>query len=280
MSTKTPAKRSQPRKRPVPAWRARRNLLAAVAVAVAAAAGTGVWAWHDGWMARTTDAVHARFIDATVKRGLVVREVLVSGRQETDRAALLNAVGLVRGAPILDFDVTDAKTRIENLPWVRTASVRRALPDTVIVEVVERRPLALWQRDGAFKLIDHDGQVIADNDVGRFADLMVVVGQGAPEHAAELLEVLDSQPDLKTRVKAAVWVGGRRWNVRFDNGVDVRMPEGDTAGAWLRLAEYERTHRVLGRDVRVLDLRMPDRLIVRKPESRRAIEPAKPGRET
>lgn len=278
MSTKT-EKRGQRRKRPVPAWRSRRVLAGAALLLVAAVAGAGAWAWHTGKVRKAADGVYAAVVDASARRGLVVREVLVSGRHETDRAALLNAVGLVRGTPILDFNVAATRRRIEALPWVRTASVRRALPDTVVVDVVERRPLALWQKDGAFKLIDHDGKTIDDRDVGRFGELLVVVGAGAPEHAAELIEVLDSQPDLKRRVKAAVWVGERRWNVRFDTGVDVRMPEGDTAGAWLRLAEYERTHRVLGRDVRVLDLRLPDRMILRKPDA--AAKPARaPGRQT
>lgn len=264
--SKTTEKRGQPRKRPVPAWRSRRVIAGVMAVFIAVLGGAGYWAWENGRIQRTADAAYDALINASAKRGLVVNEVLVSGRHETDRAALLNAVGLVRGTPILDFNVAALRARIEDLPWVRTASVRRALPDTVVVDVVERRPLALWQKDGAFHLIDHDGKVIRDPNINRFGDLLVVVGSGAPNHAAELIEVLDSQPDLKRRVKAAAWVGDRRWNVRFDNGTDVRMPEGDTAAAWLRLAEYERSHRVLGRDVRVLDLRLPDRMILRKPD--------------
>lgn len=264
MTTKN-TKRTQPRKRPVPTWRSKRVIAGAIIAAGALIGGLGAWGWHSGAIHKAGDAVYSALIEQTAKRGLVVGEVLVSGRKETDRAALLNAVGLVRGTPILDFSVADTRARVEALPWVRSASVRRALPDTVIVDVVERRPLALWQEKGAFKLIDHDGAVIADPNVGRFGDLLVVVGNGAPDQAAELIEVLDSQPELKSRVKAAVWVGERRWNVRFDNGIDVRMPEGDTASAWLRLADYERSHRVLGRDVRILDLRLPDRMIMRKP---------------
>jgi cell division protein FtsQ len=70
-------------------------------------------------------------------------------------------------------------------------------------------------------------------------------------------------------VKAAVRVGGRRWNLRLKSGADVQLPEDDTAAAWNRLAEYERSHQVLKREIRILDLRLPDRLIVR--ESPRSI---------
>ena len=66
------------------------------------------------------------------------------------------------------------------------------------------------------------------------------------------------------KVRAAVRVSGRRWTLTLANGIDVQLPEDDPAGAWVRLAEYERQHKVLARDVEVLDLRLPDRLIVRK----------------
>ena len=98
----------------------------------------------------------------------------------------------------------------------------------------------------------------------RFANLIVVVGEGAPKHAGKLLEILANEPQLQALVEAAVWVGGRRWNIRLTGNIDVRLPEINAKNAWKRLGEYERAHSVLDRDVKVLDLRMTDRLIVRK----------------
>ncbi|MCH6574854.1 MAG: cell division protein FtsQ, partial [Bacteroidetes bacterium] len=134
-----------------------------------------------------------------------------------------------------------------------------------LLNLVERRPLALWQRKGRFSLIDQKGVVILDEGLERYSDLLVVVGEEAPTHASRLLEILSTQPRLMPMVRAAVWGGGRRWNVRMVGNIDVRLPEKDPTRAWARLAEYDRTHRVLERDVQVLDLRFPDRLIVRKP---------------
>jgi cell division protein FtsQ len=90
-----------------------------------------------------------------------------------------------------------------------------------------------------------------------------VVGEDAAPHAHAIIAMLASEPELMKRVTALVRVGGRRWNVRMDGTVDVQLPEDDPAAAWKRLAHYERTQSVLGRDVRTLDLRLPDRLIVR-----------------
>jgi cell division protein FtsQ len=72
-------------------------------------------------------------------------------------------------------------------------------------------------------------------------------------------------------VRAAVRVGGRRWNLRLAGGIDVQLPEQDPSSAWLRLAQYQRSHSVLSRDVTVVDLRLPDRLIVRKSPQRETI---------
>ena len=276
---RTSDRRGQPRRRVVPLWRGRAARASVAALLLILGAAGVWWSWHGGWMARGAVSVKWRIIAATADWGLTVQEILVLGRQETSREDLLAAVRLTRGAPILAFDPEDARRRVERLPWVRLATVERRLPDTVLLRIVERRPLALWQHQGRFALIDSEGVVIEEDGTGRFPGLLVVVGEDAPAFAAQLQKVLMTQPELMARVKAAVRVGGRRWNLRLDNGIDVRLPEEDAASAWARLAEYERTHRVLARDVQVLDLRLPDRLIVRK--TRR---PAKPrsagGRET
>ena len=218
-------------------------------------------------------------IARTAELGFRVEDILVVGRLETPRKELLEAVRLSRGAPILAFDIEAARQRIEQLPWIRSARVERMLPDTILMNVEERQPLVLWQHQGQFALIDHEGEVILRDGLERFSNLVVVVGEEAPVHAAALMETLGNEPELLQLVEAAVWVGGRRWNIRLAGDIDVRLPEKNAKGAWTRLAEYERAHSVLARDVEVLDLRLPDRLIVRKAPS--STPPVKnKGRET
>jgi cell division protein FtsQ len=161
------------------------------------------------------------------------------------------------------FSPAAAKQRLEALPWVRQASVERMLPGTIMVRLSERQPMALWQRHRQLSLIDRDGVEIAGVDLGRFTHLPVVVGDDAPQHTANLLALIATEPDLEKRVTAAVRVGGRRWNLKFDNGVDVQLPEVNAGAAWSRLAEVERDGKVLSRDIAAVDLRLPDRLVVR-----------------
>ena len=241
------------------------RVTAAAVVVLAVLTGAGVW-WSLTWDGLASGMAKAKWnlIARTAQLGFRVEDILVVGRLETPRKELLKAVRLSRGAPILAFDIEAARRRVERLPWIRSATVERMLPDTILMNVEERQPLALWQHQGQFALIDHDGEVILRDGLERFADLVVVVGEEAPVHTATLLETLGNEPELLPLVEAAVWVGGRRWNIRLAGDIDVRLPEKNAKRAWTRLAEYERAHRVLERDVQVLDLRLPDRLIVRK----------------
>ena len=269
----------RPRRR-VRTWITRGRVTAGlVLILVILAAGGTWWSAQTGVMARAYDKAKWHLIAGSARLGFRVEDILVVGRQETEREALLKAVRLARGAPILAFDIDAARKRVEALPWVRSASVERMLPDTVLLNVEERNPLALWQHKGEFVLIDHDGEIILRDGLEPYAGLVVIVGDEAPRHAAGLLETLGHEPELMPLVKAAVWVGGRRWNLRLKGNIDVRLPEKNPRGAWSRLAEYERAHRVLERDVQVLDLRLPDRLIVRK-APRPGKDKKAPGQET
>jgi cell division protein FtsQ len=204
-----------------------------------------------------------RLLALTATAGLAVADIEVEGRSMTDRTALLHALGAGRGTPILSVNPAEAKARIEALPWVRSAAVARLLPDRLFIRLTERHPLAFWQKNGKLQLIDHDGVVVTDQHLERFPGLIVVVGDDAPKHAAELLDMLVSEPKLAERVVAAVRVGNRRWNLRFDNGIDAQLPEENAAAAWAQLAEIERTSGILGREVEAIDLRLPDRLVIR-----------------
>jgi cell division protein FtsQ len=136
------------------------------------------------------------------------------------------------------------------------------------VRILERRAMAWWQKDGKLVLIDRTGEPIAVPPPPRYSNLIVLVGDDAPDHAAQLLDMLAREPDLAKRVRAAVRVGARRWNLRIDNAIDVRLPEEGADAAWSKLGELERKNRILSRDIEAVDLRLPDRLIVQTKSGR------------
>jgi len=275
----TSPKRGQPLKRVVPLWRGRASLAALTVVIMAGLGSAGVWSWNNGMIIRAIDQTKWNLIALSGTLGFTVEDVLVVGRSQTSKDDLMKAVRLARGAPILAYDLDGARQRIEVLPWVASASVERMLPDTILLSVIERQPLALWQSKGRFEVIDRKGEIISKQSIERFSDLLVVVGNDAPENAAALLGILETQPQLMDLATSAVRVGGRRWNVRLKGDIDIRLPAERARAAWSRLAEYERRHGILSRDVRMLDLRLPDRVIVRKTPNGPEIK-LKSGRET
>lgn len=220
-----------------------------------------------------------RMLDGSARLGLVVTDIKVEGRETTDRETILTALGAGPGTPILAMSPRRAKGQLETLPWVRSAVVARRFPDTLYVRLVERKPLALWQHSGKIELIDQEGGVIPVSRLDRFAKLPLVVGEGAASHAAELLDMLATEPDLASRVSAAIRVGDRRWNLRIDNAIDVLLPTETPASAWAQLARLERSSAILKRDVQTVDVRLPDRLVLRvNPEAPKEAPSSKKGR--
>jgi cell division protein FtsQ len=205
-----------------------------------------------------------RMGNTTAALGLRVDNVVITGRQKTPEGLVRAALGVHPGDPIFAFSVNDARTRLETINWVKSAIVERQLPGTILVQLTERSPFAVWQHDGKFALVDRDGNMVTDSNVAAFADqLPLVVGAGAPQAAAALLDALATQPDLQSRMVAAVRVGERRWNLRMKNGADVLLPEGAEVKALAKLAELQNTHDLLDRPLQTIDLRLPDRLVIR-----------------
>jgi cell division protein FtsQ len=237
--------------------------ICAVVGVFAIALGGPTWLWRSGWVADSWREARVSAVSVSADIGLTVKEVLLEGRVHAPRAGVLKALGLKIGDPIMGFDLAMVRDRVEALPWIQSAAVERRLPGVVRVRIVEREPVALWQRKGVLSLVGRDGVPITNQKLSRFRNLLVIVGKDAPRHATNLLVMLASEPALRKRVRAAVRVGARRWNLRLDNGIDVRLPENEAAAAWARLADLDRRHGLLGNDIDSIDLRIPDRLIVR-----------------
>ena len=237
---------------------------AGYALVGAGVAGFGLVAiaWQVGWFGAVVTEARNGLIAVSATAGFRVEEALLTGRREADAVAVLAALSVGEGDPIFELDLDAARTAIEAVPWVRHARVERRLPDTILIALEEHRPLALWQHQRRLHLVAEDGSVLAEDELGPWSDLLLVVGDGAPTAVPELLGALDRVPTVADRVAAATWVGGRRWELRLDNGVDVRLPEQDMPQALARLAAVEAQDRVMDRDILAIDLRISDRLVL------------------
>lgn len=248
---------------------------------LAALGGGGFWLQRSGVAATALRLVDDRIAAIGGDIGLSVASVEVEGREHESREAILEALGVRRGSPILALDPAAAKTRLEALPWVRAAAVARQMPDTIRVRLVEREPLAFWQRHNKLVLVDAEGAVLATDHLDGYGSLLVLVGDDAPAECGALRDLLATEPALASRVEAAVRVGGRRWNLRLTGGIEIELPEVDALSAWHRLAEADRTDHLLERNILAVDLRLLDRLGVRlvpePPKEATTAKKARPG---
>jgi cell division protein FtsQ len=238
----------------------------------AALLGLGLAVALTSWVAAgglrdVRNGVSQRLLAWSGQTGMVVRKVVVEGRRWTPPEALRRQLDIQLGVPLLAIDTAAARDRLEQLPWIERASVARLLPDAVQIRLLERQPLALWQRAGRFEVIDRAGEVIEGalrDHPDEYGHLRVLVGEGGPQEAASLFALLSTEPDLSSRVVAATRVGERRWNVHLDHGVEVWLPEDDLLDAWRVLAAKARDEALLERAVTVVDLRfLPERLRLR-----------------
>ncbi|MFL6737215.1 MAG: cell division protein FtsQ/DivIB [Sphingomonas sp.] len=178
-------------------------------------------------------------------------------------------------APQALVDAGAIRQRLLRFGWVKDARVLRRLPDTLVIDIVERKPAALWQSQGQLALIDSEGVVLDRVPVDRMPDLPLLIGPGANAEEQELSSLMADVPTLKPQLASATWVGGRRWDLSFQSGETVALPEGfEAARAALdKFAKSDKQNALLGRGMVRFDLRVPGKMIVRLPH---ALEPAKP----
>jgi len=232
-------------------------------VAGVVAAGLLVALGAGGRLSRAGEAVGHGVADKLARLGFRVDQVAVEGASPQARADILRAVNLQPKSPILDVDLDGVRRRAEQVGWVRTAKVVRLLPDTVVISISERRPTAVWQHQGRMRVIDETGQPIAEADPIRFADLPLVVGEGANEAATPILAQLRSRPQIMQRLEALVRVDDRRWDIRLNDGGLIQLPAEHEDSALIQLDEMDQKARILELGFARIDLRDPEMVAVR-----------------
>ena len=195
--------------------------------------------------------------------GLKVRHVELQGVSAMAAPDVLRAAAVEPGQPIAGLNLDAVRERVEGVGWVRSARVLRFLPDTVVIAAAERPRLAVWQNNGRAVVVDGEGAPIPEADPGRFADLPLVVGEGANEAASAVLPLLRARPRLAGKIEALVRVDARRWDLRLKDGGVIQLPATGEDAALLRLDMLDGRSRLLELGFARIDLRDPDMVTVR-----------------
>ena len=215
--------------------------------------GQNVRQWgQDGW----------HYVSARAQWECSSDSVWVVGHKRTSQKAILNALKIVPHQSMNDIDLDQKRLALEKLPWVKMAVIERKLPNRLKITIEEKTPIARWQNQGEYCLLDEFGKPIKDKQY-LSEDLILVVGADAPEHVLELLAALDKFPDIGMRVRSAKRIEGRRWSLRLmdaEKGLEILLPQTNIVAA---LARLDQKKQLLKKDLESIDMRLADRIVVR-----------------
>lgn len=234
---------------------------------------TGFWIYKhtpDNWGGN----IQNKIIDAAADAGMRVEDIYITGRQDLSHEGILDKVDVTRGTPILAVDTAAVQSRLMELPPVHDARVIRLWPDRLLIQIQERVPIALWQKDQKLSPIDGDGVVLTYQHADALSSLPVVVGDEAPKLTRQLLLAVEQYPELKSQLRAATYVSGRRWDLLLKSGMQVKLPEGDVRAGMRRLMRFADEHLIFAKPIAVVDLRLEDRVVVKPIPNAAAPTPA------
>jgi cell division protein FtsQ len=120
------------------------------------------------------------------------RHITVTGNAHETAAQVVAQAGLASHPPLLDVDAGAAAARIEQLPWVRSASVRVSWPDSVRIAVTEEVPrLVVSVPGGRWDTLSADGRVLAVTAGAAPAGLVLLTVPQAPGATGTVLPARD-----------------------------------------------------------------------------------------
>ncbi len=282
LTTRQLASRKINRKRQWRKWwqQSQRLFVLSGLLLVLAVTGGGWWFWHSGRLSQMEEAASDRFWQTTARMGFKIEHVYLEGRNFTPIKDIDEALNLHSGDPILSLSLPAMRARLQAIPRVKYAEVARVLPDQLHIKVVERQPIAVWQNEGKLHLIDSDGVVMEYIDPAQYGQFVLIIGEDAPMHAHELIATMAGSPALYKDVASATRIGERRWNIRFKNGVELKLPERNASSAWQNFVRMEQDQHILERAVKTVDMRLPDRISVKLVPITEPKAEKQPGRET
>lgn len=205
------------------------------------------------------------FYELSSKLGFTIDDIIVRGHKRTSIQDIANIITNTRQDNILEQDLDEIRYKIEQLPWVKNALVKRSFfPNVIQIEIEEHDVKSLWQLNEKFHPIDENGQVI-EAPFTPTKPILLIVGLGAPEHINELLSIIDDGSEIFKRVKAANYISERRWDIILDHiegGITIKLPEKGVKEAWEKLKKLNESKNILKRKLTKIDLRLKGKVII------------------
>tara|TARA_B100000073_G_scaffold242625_1_gene203542 strand:+ start:138 stop:890 length:753 start_codon:yes stop_codon:yes gene_type:complete len=222
----------------------------------------GAWFVLSGGVQKTQNFAIQEFYEASAKAGFRLNNIYVEGRENTDASLLMALINAEKGMPLFAVDPHKIRIALADISWIESIAVKRVFPDSVHINIVERKPAALWLNEGRLMVVDRTGYQITTQNVDRFEDLLILNGKDAPVHLDVLQSYLSAVPEVAERIDQATLIGKRRWDLHLKNKITVNLPEDNIGLALQRLLKTHQEDGILDKTIKNVDLRQDDRLII------------------
>ena len=196
--------------------------------------------------------------------GFVVKKISIVGNHHMSTKQIYNSLKIKKGEAILAISLSAVKNNLENWEWIKEVTVERLLPDLIKINVVERTPIALGQKDRKLYIIDDEGVIINTNKLGPYLSLPIIIGDGAEIYASSLINILKTDPILYKRISSIIRVSEYRWNIRFDNELEVKLPDENVERAWKKIIKMNKDKMLFLPENSAVDLRISNKIYIEK----------------
>lgn len=223
---------------------------------------TGVFAlFAGGYVGRAITHTNDGIAGAIADSGFAVSAIHITGENHTSATTIYQVLGFEPGQTIFSTDLWHARAKLLKLAWVASATVQRRYPDDIAVTITEKKPFALCKSAKGLYVVERSGAIITDRGLSEFARLPLLVGDGAAQGGAQLIDAIAQHRAVSARVKAMELVSNRRWNLVLDDGVVVKLPETGWRSELGALEHLIVDKAILERSIKEIDLRSPDNYI-------------------
>lgn len=192
----------------------------------------------------------------------VVDNISVSENNHAYQERLDSIVSNIKSKPMFSFDLDNVRQEIEYIDLVDKAYVRRIFPNKIDIKITEYKPFAIWQNDGNLQLISKEGVVIGQ-DISEFLHLPFIVGREANNYVTDLFSIIDKF-DIVKSVKSAIFVNERRWNLRMNNGTEIKLPESGLQESLKQLSNKFTKEQILSGEFEYIDMKVHKRIYVKR----------------
>ena len=197
------------------------------------------------------------------KMGFTLETVKVAGNNAIATKDILSLIALPQGYPMLAINNNHIRDKLQNVGWIKNASISKQYPNALVVKIQERTPIAIWQNKGNYQLIGSEGHLMGTQGITKYLDLLLLVGNNAPERMDELQNIFHEMPLIKDNIKTASWISNRRWTLTTKSGIEILLPAKSPLASAKYLNKLQRRKQILNRDIIRVDLRIIDRVVVK-----------------